>query len=375
LTQPTPYFPTIAGIWVAYPTKKASFESSETWWEDATKQIGNGPFQITKIDKATNLMEFKANENYWGGKPKIAGVRYQYIEDLAVALQAYKNGEVDVMTPDANDVPTIQADAVLGKEFKSYAGACTLGWEFNLLRPPFDNAKVREAFAYAFDREAFIRDALKNTNVKTLTWIPPGYPGYDANETRFDLDLAKAKQALTDAGYPDGKGLPEIKLTYSSNNPANQQRAEYLVQMYKNNLGIDLTLDPVESTTLTAMRKDPKTFPQLVRGGWCADYPDQQDWLSIFWHSRTEFAKNISYKDPEADKLMDAADVELDPVKRADLYQQAQVKIIGGLPMIIYGNSKNQFLIKPWVKGLDFTPQDSDEPGLITGLMNVTLGQ
>lgn len=145
--------------------------------------------------------------------------------------------------------------------------------------------------------------------------------------------------------------------------------------MYKNNLGIDLTLDPVESTTLTAMRKDPKTFPQLVRGGWCADYPDQQDWLSIFWHSRTEFAKNISYKDPEADKLMDAADVELDPVKRADLYQQAQVKIIGGLPMIIYGNSKNQFLIKPWVKGLDFTPQDSDEPGLITGLMNVTLGQ
>ena len=375
LTQPTPYFPTIAGIWVAYPTKKASFESSETWWEDATKQIGNGPFQITKIDKATNLMEFKANENYWGGKPKIAGVRYQYIEDLAVALQAYKNGEVDVMTPDANDVPTIQADAVLGKEFKSYAGACTLGWEFNLLRPPFDNAKVREAFAYAFDREAFIRDALKNTNVKTLTWIPPGYPGYDANETRFDLDLAKAKQALTDAGYPDGKGLPEIKLTYSSNNPANQQRAEYLVQMYKNNLGIDLTLDPVESTTLTAMRKDPKTFPQLVRGGWCADYPDQQDWLSIFWHSRTEFAKNISYKDPEADKLMDAADVELDPVKRADLYQQAQVKIIGGLPMIIYGNSKNQFLIKPWVKGLDFTPQDTDEPGLITGLMNVTLGQ
>ena len=375
LTQPTPYFPTIAGIWVAYPTKKASFESSETWWEDATKQIGNGPFQITKIDKATNLMEFKANENYWGGKPKIAGVRYQYIEDLAVALQAYKNGEVDVMTPDANDVPTIQADAVMGKEFKSYAGACTLGWEFNLLRPPFDNAKVREAFAYAFDREAFIRDALKNTNVKTLTWIPPGYPGYDANETRFDLDLAKAKQALTDAGYPDGKGLPEIKLTYSSNNPANQQRAEYLVQMYKNNLGIDLTLDPVESTTLTAMRKDPKTFPQLVRGGWCADYPDQQDWLSIFWHSRTEFAKNISYKDPEADKLMDAADVELDPVKRADLYQQAQVKIIGGLPMIIYGNSKNQFLIKPWVKGLDFTPQDSDEPGLITGLMNVTLGQ
>ena len=375
LTQPTPYFPTIMGIWVGWPTKKDSFESGETWWEDAAKQIGNGPFQITKIDKSANLIEYKANENYWAGKPKIAGVRFQYIEDLAVALQAYKNGEVDVATPDANDVPTIKADAELGKEFKEYAGACTFGWEFNLTRVPFDNAKVREAFAYAFDRESFIRDVTKDTNVKTLTWIPPGYPGYDASEKRYDFDLEKGKAALADAGFPDGKGFPEVKLTYASNNPANQARSEYLAQMYKKNLNIDLVLDPVESTTLTNLRKDPKTFPQLVRGGWCADYPDQQNWLSIFWHSRSEFAKNISYKDPKADDLMDKADIELDPAKRADLYQQAQVQVISTLPMIIYGNSKNNYMIKPWVKGLDFTPQDSDEPGLITGLMNVTLGQ
>ena len=279
------------------------------------------------------------------------------------------------MTPDANDVPTIQSDPTLGAEFKNYAGACTFGWEFNLTRAPFDNFKVREAFAYAFDREGFIRDVTKDTNVKTLTWIPPGYPGYDDKETRYDFDLEKAKAALSEAGFADGAGFPEVKLTYASNNPANQARSEYLVQMYKKNLNVDLTLDPVESTTLTALRKDPKTFPQLVRGGWCADYPDQQNWLSIFWHSRSEFAKNISYKDTKADELMDQADVELDSAKRNDLYDQAQKQVISTLPIIIYGNSKNNYLIKPWVKGLDFTPQDSDEPGLITGLAGVTLGQ
>jgi oligopeptide transport system substrate-binding protein len=372
LTQPTPYFPTLTGIWVAYPSKKDSFTSSETWWEDPTKQIGNGPFQLTKIDKSANLIEFKANENYWGGKPKLAGVQFKMIDDLAVALQAYKNGEVDIMLPDSNDIPTIKADAALSKEYKEYAGACTIGFQFNLVRPPFDNQKVREAFDYAFDRESFIRDVLKDSVVKTLTWIPPGFPGYDTSETRFEFDVAKAKQTLADAGFPDGKGLPEIKLTYGSNNPAAQARNEYLVQMYKKNLGVDLVLDPVESTTLTALSKDPKTYPQLSRGGWCSDYPDQQDWLSIYWHSRSSFAKNISYKNANVDKLLDQADVETDAAKRADLYEQAQKLVIADVPTSIIYNTKNIFLIKPYVTGFEFTPQDSSYPGEQVSLFNVS---
>ncbi|MFN8476744.1 MAG: hypothetical protein U0074_02830 [Kouleothrix sp.] len=134
MTQPTPYFPTIAGIWVAYPTKKASFEMSETWWEDATKQTAKAHSRSPRSTKPMNPMEFKANENYWGGKPKIAGVRYQYIEAFRGRgpAGAYKNGEVDVMTP-MQTTCRQSADAVLGKEFRR-AGACTLGW--NSTCPP-----------------------------------------------------------------------------------------------------------------------------------------------------------------------------------------------------------------------------------------------
>jgi oligopeptide transport system substrate-binding protein len=270
-------------------------------------------------------------------------------------------------------VPTIKADATLGKEYHEYPGACTLTVGLNNTTPPFDNLKVRQAFATGFDREGYIRDALKGTDIPTLTWIPPGYPGYDKSETRFGYDPAKAKQLLADAGFPDGKGLPEIKYSYASNNPANQARAEYIVQMYQKSLGVTVTPDPVENTTLVSLRKDVKTFPQMTGAGWCADYPDQQDWLSIYYACETSFAKDIGYCNKEADKLMAQADVEIDPAKRADLYDQAQKLIIGDVPEIIRDNTKNYFLIKPNVAGVDFTPQDSDLPGLMTGLLNATL--
>ena len=72
-----------------------------------------------------------------------------------------------------------------------------------------------------------MRDALKDTEVATLTWIPPGYPGNDPSETRFGFDPEKAKALLAEAGFPNGEGMPEIKFSYNSNNPANQARAEY----------------------------------------------------------------------------------------------------------------------------------------------------
>jgi len=286
LTQPTPYFHTLAGIWVMFPAKQDLIDKGgEQWYEDAANQVGNGPFQITKIDKASNLIEFKANENYWNGRPKLDTVQYTYIQDLSVALQAYKNNEVDIIIPDPNDVATVKSDPVLGPEFKEYAGGCTYALSFNLTKPPFDNPKVREAFAYGYDRESVIRDAYKDTEVKTLTWIPPGYPGYNKDAKDFEFDPAKAKQLLAEAGYPNGQGLPELKYTYGSNNPANQPRAEYIIQMFQKSLGVTITPDPVENTTLTSMRKDVNTYPQMTRAGWCADYPDPQDWLSVVWQS------------------------------------------------------------------------------------------
>jgi oligopeptide transport system substrate-binding protein len=376
LTQPTPYFPTLMALWVAYPAKQSLVEQGgDTWYEDPANQIGNGPFQITRIDKSQNLIEFKANENYWGGRPKLDKVQLKYIGDLSVAFQAYQNNEIDILTPDPNDVPTLRADPTLGKEYIEPLGACTEAYELNNTKAPFDNVKVRQAFSTGFDRASYIRDALKDTSAKTLTWIPPGYPGYDKSETRWDFNPEQAKGLLAEAGFPNGEGLPEVKISYNSDNPNNQARIEYIIQMYQSSLGVSLVPDPIEGKTLNTLRKDVETAPQLVSGGgWCADYPDPQNWLSIFWHSRAEFAKSIGYSNPEVDKLLDQADVEIDPAKRMQLYDQAQKIVVGGAPYIIRSTSKGSFAIKPYVKGIDITPQDSNTfPGMTTTLLNVTI--
>jgi oligopeptide transport system substrate-binding protein len=168
--------------------------------------------------------------------------------------------------------------------------------------------------------------------------------------------------------------LPEIKVSYPSNNPATQARVEYIIQMLQNNLGVTLVPEPVESTTLTNLRKDVSTYPQMLyRGGWCADYPDPQNWLSVYWHSRSNFARNIGYKNDELDALLDKADVETDPDTRFEMYQQAQDMVVADQGEVLLSNNKNTYLVKPYVKNVDFTPQDSAFPGQETGLLNVTI--
>jgi oligopeptide transport system substrate-binding protein len=139
---------------------------------------------------------------------------------------------------------------------------------------------------------------------------------------------------------------------------------------------VTITLAPTEGTALTALRKDPKTFPQmLLPGGWIQDYPDPQNWLSVYWKSDTNFAQDVGYKNTKVDDLLNKADVETDEAKRADLYDQAQKLIIADQAQIMRSNNLNTYLIKPYVHGLDFTPQDSEFPGQETGLINVTLSK
>jgi oligopeptide transport system substrate-binding protein len=374
LTQPTPYFHTLASMWMFFPAKQDLVEAGgETWWETASNQVGNGPFQFTNIDIQNQVIEYVANENYWQGRPQLDGVTIRVIDDLNVAFQAYQNNEIDMFEPDPNDVPTIKADPQLSQELLEYPGSCTLALEFNLTKPPFDKLQVRQAFSTALDREGITRDAYKETYVPTLTWIPPGFPGYDEGETRFAFNPDQAKQLLAEAGFPNGEGLPEIKYTYNSSNPANQARAEYIIQSLQAALGVTILPDPVEGTTLTNLRKSVETHPAMTLGGWCADYPDPQNWLSVYWKSSENFAKNIGYANADADQLMNEADVTQDEATRMELYQQAQDLIVEDAGHAMLMNNLNVYMVKPYVQGLDLTPQDSTFPGQETALINATI--
>ena len=137
-------------------------------------------------------------------------------------------------------------------------------------------------------------------------------------ENRWGFDPAAAKKALAESKYGSADKLPPIKLTFSDS-PRNRTRYEWLAAKWKEVLGVDIKLDPVEPTTYTALTKDVKTAPLVFILGWCADYPDPQNWLSVYWKTGA-FGERIGYSNKELDELMDQADVELDPAKRMELY-------------------------------------------------------
>jgi oligopeptide transport system substrate-binding protein len=374
LSKPAPYFHTIMGIWVAYPAREELItEGGENWWNSSKFQIGNGPFILQSLEPFV-VATFVPNPNFAGASVPSYNLEFRYITDSAVAFEAYRNNEFDIVPSASEDLKTIDADADLKAQHLVYPGSCTTVIKMGLagvysdpsgasFDSPFTDVKVRQAFAYAFDAEGWARDVDQGLSTPTWTWIPPGYPGYDPESPmKFDAELAKQTLAESSLGGPEKLNALGLKITFGDS-PRNRVRSEWLAANYKTNLGIDLALDPVDPTTFTAITKDPKTFPLLARQGWCADYPDPQNWLSVYWRSDTTFAQRQGYKNAELDALLAQADVELDEAKRMDLYKQAQQLLLADFPSAFGYNNANHFLVKPWVQGIAKTPQDSAWPG------------
>jgi oligopeptide transport system substrate-binding protein len=256
---------------------------------------------------------------------------------------------------------------VLSQELRDTTGSCTFYLGFNNNKPPFDNQQVRAAFAQAIDREAWVRDVFQGLGSPTQTFIPPGFPGYEATD-QYAFNPEAAKAALAKAGFPNGEGLPEIKLTFSSS-ARNKVRFEWFAGQFQKNLGINVTLDPVDPTAYTALVKDPATLPQMFYLGWCADFPDPQNWLTAVFKTGGSAAARVGFSNEEFDALVTQADAETDPARRAELYSQAQKLLIEIAPVAFLSNDGGKLLVKPYVKlgketPIDYIPGYFDLPNL-----------
>ncbi len=370
LSRPAPYFHTVMALWVTFPAKEENIaEGGANWWNSSIYQVGNGPYVLQSLEPFVRGY-LVPNQNYWEGVGKV-DMEFSYIVDTAIQFQAYKNDEFDIVILAAEDYPTIQADPVLSEEALIYPGSCTFDVMFHQEKEPFTDPKVREAFALALDREAWVRDVLNSLGSPTLTWIPPGFPGYQEGETRWGFDPEAALQAIADSSYGSVENLPPIVDTFGDT-PRNRVRHEWLVAKWKEVLGVDIELNPVESTTYTALTKDRETAPQMFILGWCADYPDPQNWLSVYWKTGA-FGERIGYSNLDFDALVDEADTTTDPARRMELYQQAQDMLIDDCPGAFMWNNVNRYLVKPWVQGLELTPQDGGWPGQYGSVINIDI--
>lgn len=374
LNGPAPYFPSIAGLWVFFPAKQELIEAGgDAWWVDPANQIGNGPFQVTSIDEE-QLVTFAANENYWAGPPALDGIEYVYVPDGAVALEAYRAGDLDIVNPDPSLYPVIEGEPILSQELVRYAGANSFMYAFDVKREPFNDHKVREAFTYGFDRQTFCDVVVNGDCVPVQSWVPPGIPG--AIETdMFAFDRERARQALAESSYGGPENLPEVVYSFDSSIPEERPRAEWIAGNYRDVLGIELTLEPVDTQTFIEHANDPEHYLQFSGLGWIQDYPDPQNWLSLLWSCDGIFAAPAGYCNEEFDALITQADAETEMAARQPLYEEASRLLVADVPGVFAFSQANVFLVKPEVTGYDQSPLDAEWPGPFTSLTAVDVNR
>ncbi len=212
----------------------------------------------------------------------------------------------------------------------------------------------------AMDIWDFINQVRGGLGKPACSLIPPGMPGYEPNLGKeYEFNVAKAKQLLIEAGYEDISKLPELKFQFS-NTGGNLLVAQFLQTQLKNNLGINLTLEPMEA----------KAFSQLVNSnretwtyfGWGADYPDPDRWLPELFGTNA-VNNHTTYSNEQFDALARQAKTEMNDSRRLQLWADAQRLVTADAPIITLFYREWLWLMRPSVKGLKPTGMDGCIPG------------
>lgn len=356
LASPQPVFTQVLSLWGFVPLKQDVVEKGgANWWQTPKNHVTNGAWMLDTFTSNQNLI-FKPNPNYTGEKPFLTQVEAKIIKDPAQIWTAYQNNELDLISVPTGNRQQVLSDPSYKNQILRGPQLTTFALSFNNKVAPFDKVEVRKAFATAIDRQTFINDVLKSIGKPTTAWIAPGEPGFDETVgQQYKFDAAKAKKILSDAGI-DPKSLG-AKLTFvnSADGPAIAQSIQ--AQM-RQNLGVELQLDPQEAKVYDSLVSDKKQY-QLTTGGWGADYPDPQDWLPELFG--TDGGNNsYNYSNPKVDDLFKQAAVEQDNAKRLSLYNQAEKIIVDTDCAVgpIY-NREWFYVHKPNLTGVVINPMDS----------------
>lgn len=348
LNKKAAYFPTIPTFTVTYPIRKDLIEKNGNKWTDPGKLVTMGPFVLSEW-KHDSKVVLTPNAKYWGGKPKLEKINAYIVNEDTTAINMFESGSLHYVSR----LPALEIERL--KASPAYRNAPFLRgyyYGFNINKAPFNDVRVRRAFAHAVDRSQ-ITSLLKGGQIPSTSWVPKGMPGYEP-KIGLDFDLKKAKALLAEAGYPDGKGFPAVTFMFDTRDD-NKMIAERLQAMWKKNLGVDLRAQNEDwKVYLNRLKSD---VPPMFRLGWGADYPDPDNFLNLF----TSYSGNnyTQWKSKEFDKMIEQAASETAMPKRLALYKKAQVLLTEKDAVIIplFIDALN-VLVSPTVKGLELNAMD-----------------
>ena len=377
LTAPAAYFPSIAGMWVTFPQPQAAIEQWGSNWTEAGLIVTNGPYTLREWTHGASIELEKSPLWVNADDVQIELFGGPIIQEASTAMALYENNEIDMMSdppgwgPPLPDMDRIQADAQLSEDLLIAPQLCTYYYGFVNTKPPFDDVLVRKAFAAAIDRQSLIDNVVKGGQLPAHSFAPPGIFGNVADDTSigdfmiessFGDQVKQAQEWLAEAGYPDGEGI-DITLAHNTSE-SHAQIAQAVQAMWQEafpqaTINIENQEWAVYLKTLLPEAPDAEK-PNVYRLGWCADYPDSNNWLNEVFNSKSgqNYAK---FNNPEFDQLVEDAAFEADPATREDLYHQAEDIFIDQNVAIapIYYYTYNR-LYKPWLTNVEISPVTGD---------------
>ena len=345
IDAPKPYFLAKLTYPTSYVVNQEEVEQAPADW--ASQPIGTGPFKVE--ENGADGMVLAAFGEYYRGRPQLDRVTFTY---RGQSMNQYERGQLDVVEVGGDYIDRVlDPNEPLHSELRIVPQLDVWYIGFNCTKPPFDDMHVRRAFAFATNKKAIAEIAMNKMVVPATGILPPGMPGYNANLKGLDYDPTTAVDEITQSAYGDVSELPPIVLTVTE-----AGSGDMLKEMYQQALGVEIQVEVVTWTEFLA-GLDTRQY-QMFSLGWIGDYPDPQNFLDLLFHSVSVY-NHQGYSSPEVDALLEKARVERDTNTRLGLYQEVESRLVQDAPWVPVYHSGGYYLVKPYVKNLEISAQDT----------------
>ena len=347
IDAPKPYFLLKLTYPTAFVLDRENVESGDEWYRQPN---GTGPYRLTEWISFERMV-YEANQDFYLGAPSIPYIVVTLYTGSSQRL--YESGDVDIAGVYSIERFTDPTEP-LHNELRTGVSLCTGYVIFDSTQPPFDDTNVRKAFSMAFNRQQYIDVVLDGHALPAHGVYPPGLPGFNIALEGLPYDPVQARELLAQSKY--GNNLPPIVFTDSGIGNYVSSDIAALADMWKKNLGVTIIVENLEPNFYLD-QVYAGNHGQLLSSGWCADYPDPENFADVLFHTGSN-QNNGGYSNPELDALLESARVEQDVTKRIEMYQQAEQIIVDDAAALFTVHWLSYELVKPYVKGYVLTPID-----------------
>lgn len=354
LENPTPYFLSLLYHHSLYPVHQATVEKHQVRWTRPENMVSNGPFVLKKW-QMNQVISVEKNPNYWDvEKVKLDKVNFYAVEKAETEEKMFlvKKLHATASVP-TEKISTWMKDTSGVLKRHPYLG--TYFYWLNVNKAPLNNKLVRKALNLAIDRDKLVKFVVKGGQAPAENFTPPGTGGFKplGRLPKDGSRISEAKDLLSKAGFPNGKGMPVIEILYNTSE-GHKKIAEAIQQMWRENLGVQASLYNQEWKVFLDTQHS-KNY-MVSRAGWIADYNDPNTFLDML---TTGNGNNHSgWSDKNYDALIQLAAKETKSSKRMELFQKAEDLLLEELPLIPLYVYTRLYLLSPEVQGWEQNIED-----------------